>query len=121
MTADQRHRDRLLHALSDMEEAAADNVRRSREVQKRARTLRRGLESGDSVAELVTAEPSPRMVELLSTNMSMLETAGAEFRAATAMALRAEGLTIEAIAGLFGVTRQRISALLRQKAARNRR
>jgi transcriptional regulator len=49
--------------------------------------------------------------------MANLETAGAEFRAAEALALRAEGLTIEAIADLFGVTRQRISALLEQKAA----
>ena len=57
------------------------------------------------------------MVELITTNMATLETAGAEFRAAEALALRAEGLTIGAIAELFGVTRQRISALLKQKAA----
>ncbi len=54
---------------------------------------------------------------IISTNMATLETAGAEFRAAEALALRAHGLTIEAIAELFGVTRQRISALLKQKAA----
>lgn len=119
MTADEQHLARLLTALSAMEEAAADNIRRTQEVRRRARKLRRGLESGRPLVDLVAAEPSPRMVELLSTNMSALETAGADFRAAQAMALRAEGLTIEAIAGLFGVTRQRISALLRQKAAQD--
>lgn len=109
--------DRLLAALTDLQAAAHDNVERSRQLQHRARDLRKRLQAGDRLAELVEAEPTPRMVELLSTNMATLETAGAEFRAAEALALRAEGLTIEAIAELFGVTRQRISALLRQKAA----
>ena len=109
--------ERLLAALTDIEEAAQDNAGRSRQLQRRARQLRRQLESGKNLASLVEAEPAPRMVELISSNMATLETAGAEFRAAEALALRAEGLTIEAIAELFGVTRQRISALLKQKAA----
>jgi hypothetical protein len=109
--------ERLLAALTDLEAAAHDNVERSHELQRRARHLRKRLQSGDGLTGLIEAEPTPRMVELLSTNMATLETAGAEFRAAQALALRAEGLTIEAIARLFGVTRQRISALLKQKAA----
>ena len=109
--------ERLLAALTQLESAAHDNVERSRKLQRRARYLHERLQEGDSLRDLVEAEPTPRMVELLSTNMATLETAGAEFRAAEALALRAEGLTIEAIAELFGVTRQRISALLKQKAA----
>ncbi|MBT8201910.1 MAG: hypothetical protein HKN74_00190 [Acidimicrobiia bacterium] len=109
--------DRLLAALSDIEAAAASNVNRTRELQRRARTLSRRLRAGDNIVDLVTTEEPPRMVELLTSNMAALETAGAEFRAAEALALRAEGLTIEAIAELFGVTRQRISALLKQRAA----
>lgn len=109
--------ERLLAALTNIEAAAQDNAERSRQLQRRARKLRQRLQAGQSLADLVKAEQSPRMVELISTNMATLETAGAEFRAAEALALRAQGLTIEAIAGLFGVTRQRISALLRQKAA----
>ena len=49
--------------------------------------------------------------------MASPETVGSELRASLILPLRDEGLTIEAIAGLFGVTRQRISALLKQKAA----
>jgi predicted XRE-type DNA-binding protein len=109
--------DRLLDALVDIDIAAGENVERSRAIQKRARVLRRRLRAGESLAEVVHDEEPPRIVELLSTNMATLETAGAELRAAQALALRAEGLTIEAIADLFGVTRQRISALLKQKAA----
>ena len=108
---------RLISALADLEQAAQDNLERSRRLQRRARSLRKRLEAGATLTALVEAEQPPRMVELLTSNMVTLETAGAEFRAAQAMALRAEGLTIEAIAELFGVTRQRISALLRQRAA----
>ncbi|MDW3221143.1 MAG: helix-turn-helix domain-containing protein [Acidimicrobiales bacterium] len=116
MSAD-RHLGRLRAALGSIETAAQDNASRSLEVQRRARAQRERLERGESLVDLVEQEESPRVVELLSTNMSMLETAGSELRAAQALALRAEGLTIERIAELFGVTRQRISALLRQKAA----
>ena len=108
---------RLMDALADIETAAADNAERSLEVQRRASELRERLAEGEALVELVRDEESPRTVELLSTNMATLETAGAELRAAKALALRADGLTIEEIADLFGVTRQRISALLKQKAA----
>ena len=117
VTTDSDDLDRLLDALDDIDIAAAENVERSRAIQKRARVLRRRLRAGESLAEVVHDEEPPRIVELLSTNMATLETAGAELRAAQALALRAEGLTIEAIADLFGVTRQRISALLKQKTA----
>jgi predicted XRE-type DNA-binding protein len=117
MTDTSEQVDRLINALADMEAAAGDNVERSLEVQRRAMELRGRLEAGASLVDLVQDEEEPRVVELLSTNMATLETAGAELRAAQALALRAEGLTIEAIAELFGVTRQRISALLKQKAA----
>lgn len=108
---------RLLATLTDIEVAARDNLQRSRELQRRAHKLRRQLQAGEDLVDLVEAEETPRMVELISTNMATLETAGAEFRAAEALALRARGLTIGAVAELFGVTRQRISALLKQKAA----
>lgn len=117
MTAHDDPIQRLLATLTELETAASDNLARSRQIHQRARKLRQQLQAGGDLVGLVEAEGTPRMVELISTNMATLETAGAEFRAAQALALRAEGLTIEAIAGLFGVTRQRISALLKQKAA----
>lgn len=112
--------ERLLAALTDLEAAARENLERSRQLQRRAANLKKRLESGENLVELVEQEEPPRMVELLSANLAVLETSGAEFRAAEALALRAEGLTIEAIAQMFGVTRQRISALLRQPAATRR-
>ena len=115
MTSHDAPIDRLIGARTKIEAAAEDNAERSRQLQRRARTLRRQLQAGKGLVELVQAEEPPRMVELITTNMATLETAGAEFRAAEALALRAHGPTIEAIAELFGVTRQRISALLKQR------
>lgn len=117
MATDSSPTERLVAALTALEAAAAANVERSRELQHRAGRLRTGLRAGESLVDLVEAEPAPRMVELLSINMAAIESAGAEFRAAEALALRAEGLTLTAIAELFGVTRQRISALVKQRAA----
>lgn len=117
MTAHDDSVERLLTALGEIEAGAAENVARSREIQRRVRFLQKRLKAGDDLVDLVQNEEPPRVVEMISTNMAMLETAGAELRAAQALALRSEGLTIEAIAELFGVTRQRISALLKQRAA----
>lgn len=109
--------DRLLAAVVDIEAAAAENVERSQEIQRRVALLRERLQAGESLAEIVESEEPPRVVELLSMNMLTLETVGSELRAAQAIALREEGLTLAAIGELFGVTRQRISALLMQRAA----
>ena len=108
---------RLLEALDELERAAAENAQRSREVGERAALMRTKMLDGASAHTLIEQEDRPRMVELLSSNMEVLKTAGTEFRVAQAEALRAEGATIEAIGELFGVTRQRISALLRQRPA----
>lgn len=109
--------DDLHRALTDMEAAALDNVRRGNEIVRRVAWFREQLDLGTPVAEAVSGEQTPRLVELITANMTTLDTFGSEFRVELAMALREEGLTIEAVADLFGVTRQRISALLRQRAA----
>jgi hypothetical protein len=109
-------RQRLLTALIDMEAALTENVERSQEIQRRVHWFRQQIERGASAGELVSAETSPRAVEMLTENMTVLETVGSDFRFELASALRREGLTIEAIAGLFAVTRQRISALLRKRS-----
>lgn len=108
---------RLVDALARIDTAAGENAERSLEIQRRVRELRRRLGAGEALVDLIREEEQPRVVELLTANMAALETVGAELRATQALALRAEGLTIAAIAELFGVTRQRISALLRQRAA----
>lgn len=85
-------------------------------VQARARAERLLLErrSGRPWLELVTGEARPLIVERISTVLATLSAAGHAWRREQAVALRAERVSINRIATLFGVTRQRISALVRE-------
>ena len=80
----------------------------------RAETLLRRRQGGEPWLEIVTSEPRPLVVERISTVLSSLSAAGHAWRREQAAALQAEQISINRIAALFGVTRQRISALLRE-------
>ena len=67
--------------------------------------------------EIVTEESRPLVVESISSVMASLATAGHAWRRDQARALHDEQVSINRIAALFGVTRQRISALLRETGA----
>ena len=64
--------------------------------------------------QVVTEESRPLVVESISSVMASLATAGHAWRRDQARALHDEDVSINRIAALFGVTRQRISALLRE-------
>jgi hypothetical protein len=66
--------------------------------------------------DIVLAEHRPLVVESISTVLASLARAGHEWRREQASALRDEQVSINRIAALFGVTRQRISALLRERS-----
>ncbi len=113
MSSESAPRKALAIALNDLRDAANTNLDRTIEILQRLDHIEARLTAGDPVTDIVADEPSPRIVELLTQNMSALETSGAAFRTAQAGVLHHEGLTMDRIADLFGVTRQRISALLR--------
>ena len=71
--------------------------------------------AGRTWLEIVSAEERPLVVESISTVLGSLARAGHEWRREQASALRAEQVSINRIAAMFGVTRQRISALLRER------
>ncbi|BAN04053.1 hypothetical protein YM304_37390 [Ilumatobacter coccineus YM16-304] len=108
---------RLIAVLNELDVALTENIERSREMQKRIRNQQRKLQAGSDLWPLVEAETQPRTVEMLSENIENLHGVGSRLRATQALALRDEGFTITDIADLFGVTRQRVSALLKQKSA----
>ena len=108
---------RLLAALDELDAALEENIARSIEMRRRIREQRRLVADGSPLGPIVEAEDQPRTVELLTENIETLHGVGSRLRSAQALALRDEGLTISEIAGLFGVTRQRVSALLRPKSA----
>ena len=67
--------------------------------------------------EVVTQESRPLVVESISSVLASLASAGHVWRREQALALQSEDVSINRIAALFGVTRQRISALLREAHA----
>ena len=80
----------------------------------RAEALQRRRREGSAWLDVVTSEARPLVVERISTVLASLSAVGHTWRREQAAALQAEQISINRIAALFGVTRQRISALLRE-------
>lgn len=111
MTADND----LIEALDDLVVALKENTARNNEAIARAEEIRRERAAGKAWSEIVNGEAKgPLIVELLTLNLQALTTAGSRLRRLEARALHDEGLSMERIGQLFGVTRQRISELLRR-------
>lgn len=106
----------LLRALDDLVVALNENTERNRLAIERTENIKRLRAQGEPWSAIVTDRPGPLIVELLSKNLAALTTAGSRLRRLEARALHEEGLSMERIGTLFGVTRQRISELLRQPA-----
>lgn len=81
----------------------------------RAGELMAHRQAGRAWLDVVTNEARPLVVERISTVLAALATAGHAWRREQAAALRGEQVSINRIAALFGVTRQRISALLKEQ------
>lgn len=99
-----------LHELEAELDAMAGRAARMRE---RIGELVAQLAADRPLREIVPAERAPLLVQLLSEQIAALQATGHRLRSSEARTLHAEGLTMDAIAELFGVTRQRVSALLR--------
>ena len=106
--------DAFLEALTALEGTLADNQQRTELIGKRIAQLRRMRANGASYVEIVSIREGPLIVQLLTESSAALDTIGATVRRAEARALYAEGLTMDQIADRFGVTRQRVSTLLRK-------
>lgn len=103
-----------LRALADLVAAAEQMAQVCALIREQAAQIRASRLAGLSFREIVELENRPLIVEVLTGATSGFEAAGTRFRQAKAAALRREGMTLEAIGALFGLTRQRISSLLRE-------
>lgn len=112
MTEPTPSREIFLSTLDDLLVATNSNVERANLIRERIDDLRSQVASGISVAQALTTEPTPLIVELITENISSLQEVGARLRWLEAALLREEGMTAADIARLFGVSRQRVSALL---------
>ena len=106
----------FLQALEELEGALERNLETIEHARKRIAYLRRELAAGRKLPEIVPAEDTPVLVRLLTESANLLHTYGTRVRRTEARALHREGMTMEEIATLFGVSRQRVSQLLRDVA-----
>ncbi len=105
--------DPTLLALEELVAAAAEVTRMTAHVTARAAHIRSRRLEGLPYRQIVADENNPLIAALLTENIQRLEAAGTRFRQAEAHALHDEGMTMEEIGRLFGLTRQRISTLIR--------
>jgi hypothetical protein len=102
--------DALEHLVNELDRCVEELT----QARTRAEHLLRERRSGRAWLDIVTGEDRPLVVERISTVLASLATVGHTWRREQATALQREDVSINRIAALFGVTRQRISALLRE-------
>lgn len=105
--------DEVLAALEELVAILQDRSH-AEQIGRRAAVIASERRAGKDFRAIVTQEQRPLAVELVARRIDDLVRASARFRRAQAVALRREGLTMDEIADLFGVTRQRVSTLLRE-------
>jgi hypothetical protein len=107
--------DAVLDALGLLREALRASAEVDARIEERIDHIQEQRNRGLLYADIVPAEPRPLIVEMLTENLDRLATAGNRLRRVEAQALYDNGLTMDEIAVLFGVTRQRIGTLLRPR------
>jgi hypothetical protein len=110
-------KDPVLAGFDDLERVLEENARRAEAMRERMTWIRERRAEGLSWRELVPAEVRPLVVELLSDSTLALDRIGARVRRAEAKLLYDDGMTMDEIARYFGVSRQRVSGLLREARA----
>ena len=109
-------RDPVLTALDDLERAIDANVERAGRIKARIAQIREARAEGRSYGDIAYGESKPLIVQMVTESATALDSYGVRLRRAEALALYNEGLTMDQIAELFGVTRQRVSVLLKQSS-----
>lgn len=104
----------FMAALEALDGALDENIRRAQRMKQRIAELEQACATQRPISEIVPEEEPPLIVQLLTESMQNLQDHGARLRRTEAQILHGEGVTMDKIAQLFGVTRQRVSALLRE-------
>lgn len=102
----------LVEALAAVAEVMNRSVERVAVVAARSRDLIDGRAAGSSYAELMAGATGPLVLDVLSELQDAVSAAGSRLRRAEVRALHAEGLSMEKIARLLRVSRQRVSAII---------
>src|SRR5687767_14456200 len=114
MTSDSTPNDlAMTRALDDVAEAADETALDQQRLARRARSMSRQRRFGSSWLQILERERQPGLIALMERSARRLQEVSGQFRPVLGRALVAEGLSTRQIARMFGVTRQRVSAMLR--------
>lgn len=103
----------MTHALEDLARAADETALDQQRLARRAREMVRQRRRGWAWTTILERENKPGALDLLSASARRLARIGGRFRRALGRALASEGLSTRVIARHFGVTHQRVSAMLK--------
>jgi hypothetical protein len=113
-TAEGRAHDVTLRALDALSHALDEMTNDQRLLEKRLRDLHRQRSEGRAWRDILAEEEVPGTMQVVSRMLACLAKASGSLRKELVDTLRHEGVSIPAIAKLFGVTHQRVSNLLRK-------
>jgi hypothetical protein len=105
--------DEVLAALADAVAILEEHQRRAQQLIAKADRLVRLRRDGLPWEEILLSEEHPLMSVLFAETAEAMMHANSRVRRTQAQALRRAGVTLTRIGELLGVTRQRVSALLR--------
>lgn len=108
-------REAFFEAVDDLDRALDELMEMTQRMKRRIKEIKRTYSQGRELREIVPDEEAPVLVQLLTRSTNLLHSYGNRVRRTEARALHHEGMTMDQIAKLFGVTRQRVSALLRER------
>lgn len=106
--------DEVLRSLDELMACARENMSMWLAVMERVERTRQLRATGMRYRDMgaLQASTTPTVIEAVTTNQDRLNRAAAAFRRATAQQLLSEGVPQAEIARMFGVTRQRVAAII---------
>jgi len=107
--------DDVLVALEHVSAALAASEGRARQIVERSNDLARQRAAGQSWRDIAESESNPRTADLLRDSMEAILRANSRYRRALVKELYGDGVTMQRIAELLGITRQRVAVLLKDE------
>jgi hypothetical protein len=103
----------FLDALRRLDRALDDNIERAERMKRRIAELETACATGRPISDTLPKPATQSIPQMLSESGEALQEHGTRLRRTKARVLHHEGMTMDGIAHLFGVTRQRVSVLIR--------
>ena len=109
--------DAVLDAIEDLLASLNRICEPRTKIGRRASLIRRRRELGDPYSVIVPDEEPPLIIERAREGLNDLIVAAGRLQRAEAQALYAEGMSMDRIGALFGVSRQRVADFVRHASA----